>query len=300
MNRIQPCLWFDTAAEDAGRLYTSVFSNASLGRVARYSDEGREIHGKPAGSVMTVAFELDGYTLLGLNGGPMFRFTPAISLFAMFETEAEVDAAWAALGEGGSVLMPLDVYPWSQRYGWLNDRYGVSWQLALGNRADIGQALAPALLFVGPQCGRAEEALEHYTGVFPDSRVEGILRHDASGPDAAGTVMHAQFYLGGETFMVMDSAHPHDFGFSEATSFIVNCDTQDEIDHYWNALSSVPEAEQCGWLKDQFGVSWQIVPKVLPELLTDSDSEKSARAMRAMLGMKKLDIAALKRAHGGG
>lgn len=300
MNRIVPCLWFDSAAEDAANLYASIFRNASLGRTARYGEAGHEIHGRSAGSVMTVEFALDGYQLLGLNGGPMFRFTPAISFFAMFETEAEVDAAWAALSEGGSVLMPLDAYPWSPRYGWLNDRYGVSWQIALGKRADIGQAIAPALMFVGAKCGRAEEALEHYTSIFPDSRVEGILRHDGSGPDAAGTVMHAQCYLGGETFMLMDSAHPHDFGFSEATSFIVNCDTQDEIDHYWNALSAVPEAEQCGWLKDRFGVSWQIVPKVLPELLTDRDKQNSERTMQALLGMKKLDIAALERAHAGG
>lgn len=297
MTRIVPCLWFDTAAEEAAHLYTSIFPNAAIGRIARYGEEGREIHVKPPGSVMTVEFALDGYSLLGLNGGPMFRFTPAISLFAMFETEAEVNAAWAALGEGGAVLMPLDAYPWSPRYGWLNDRYGVSWQLALGKRSDIGQAIAPALMFVGAQAGRAEEALEHYTAVFPDSRVAGIMRHDGSGPDAAGTVMHAQCYLNGETFMLMDSAHPHAFGFSEANSFIVNCDTQDEIDHYWNALSSVPEAEQCGWLKDQFGVSWQIVPSILPALMSNPDPENSDRVMKALLGMKKLDIAALKRAH---
>jgi predicted 3-demethylubiquinone-9 3-methyltransferase (glyoxalase superfamily) len=299
MNRIVPCLWFDNAAEDAAHFYTSIFRNATIGRIARYGEEGHEIHGRPAGSVMTVEFELDGYTLLGLNGGPLFHLTPAISLFAMFETEADIDAAWAALGDAGTVRMPLDAYDWSKRYGWLDDRYGVSWQLALGKRADIGQAIAPSLLFVGPQCGRAEEALEHYTAVFPDSRVEGILRHDGAGPDAAGTVMHAQFQLGGETFMVMDSAHPHDFGFTEATSLIVNCDTQDEIDHYWQALSAVPEAEQCGWLKDKFGVSWQIMPRILPELLTAPNPEASARVMRALLGMKKLDIAALKRAHGG-
>ncbi|MDX5446020.1 MAG: VOC family protein [Zoogloeaceae bacterium] len=270
-----------------------------MGRVARYGEAGREVHGRAAGSVMTIEFALDGYHLLGLNGGPMFRFTPAISFFATFETPEEVDAAWAALGPGGATLMPLDAYPWSARYGWLNDRYGLSWQLALGKRADTDQSIVPALLFTGRQCGRAEEALEHYTGVFPGTRVEGLLHHDGSGPDAAGTVMHARLRLGGETFMVIDSAHPHAFGFTEATSFIVYCDTQDEIDHYWNALSAFPEAEQCGWLKDRFGVSWQIVPRALPDLMTGPDKQKAERTMQALLAMRKLDIGALKRAHRG-
>lgn len=255
MNRIVPCLWFDDAAEEAARRYASLFPNSTIGRVTRYGEEGHEIHGRPAGSVMTVEFELDGYTILGLNGGPLFHLTPAISLFAMFETEAEIDAAWAALGDGGTVRMPLDAYDWSKRYGWVDDRYGVSWQLALGKRADIGQAIAPSLLFVGPQCGRAEEALEHYTAVFPGSRVEGILRHDGSGPETAGTVKHAQFYLGGETFMAMDSALPHDFGLTEANSFLVVCESQDEIDHFWAALSAEPEAERCGWLSDRMLVA---------------------------------------------
>ncbi len=159
---ITPCLWFDDQAEEAVGFYTGIFKNSKISKTSRYGEAGKEIHGKQPGSVMTMAFELDGQRFTALNGGPMFKF-------------------------------------------------------------------------------------------------------------------------------------------SEAVSFQVNCDTQDEVDHYWNTLSAGgdPKAQQCGWLKDKFGLSWQIVPRVLPELLTDPDYEKSQRAMQAMMQMKKLDIAALKRAFAG-
>jgi predicted 3-demethylubiquinone-9 3-methyltransferase (glyoxalase superfamily) len=300
MQKIIPCLWFDGRVEDAAHLYTSLFPRGRVASVTRFPEAGTEIHGQAAGAIQTMELDLDGYRLSLLNGGPHFQLTPAISLFVMRETADEVDALWKALSEGGSVMMPLDAYPWSEKYGWLNDRFGVSWQIALGKRSDIGgQAMTPALLFVGAQHGKAEAALERYTAVFPGSKVEGILRHDGSGPDPMGTVMHAQCYLGGETFMMMDSALPHAFGFNEAFSFVIQCETQDEIEHYASALSAVPEAEQCGWVKDPFGVSWQVVPRVLFEMLLDSDRRKVEAVTKAFLAMKRFDIEALKRAYTG-
>lgn len=296
MQKIIPHLWFDGAAEEAARLYTSLIPGSRIGTITRYGKAGFEQHGRPEGTVMTVEFDLGGYRLVGLNGGPHFRFTPAISYFVMLEAEDEVDRLWSGLADGGTVLMPLDAYDWSPRYSWLNDRFGVSWQIALGSRADVGQTVAPSLLFVGPQAGRAEEAIAHYTSIFPDSRIQGILRHDGAGPETAGTVMHAQLHLGGETFMAMDSALAHDFGFTPANSQLVMCDSQEEIDHYWTALSAVPEAEQCGWLQDRFGVSWQVVPARLIDLMTDPDSARVARVTEAFMQMKKLDIASLERA----
>ena len=158
MQKITPCLWFDSQAEEAANFYVSVFNNARVLKVSHYGEEGVEIHGRPAGSVMTVEFELEGQKLLGLNGGPHFQFTPAISL-------------------------------------------------------------------------------------------------------------------------------------------IVDCRTQDELDALWQKLSANPKAEQCGWLQDRFGLSWQIVPVQLAELMSDPDPVKAGRVMRAMLQMKKLDIAALQDAH---
>jgi predicted 3-demethylubiquinone-9 3-methyltransferase (glyoxalase superfamily) len=160
--KISPCLWFDYQAEDAARFYTGIFKDSKIVAISRYPDAGQEIHGKPAGSVLTVAFELNGQTFTALNGGPMFRF-------------------------------------------------------------------------------------------------------------------------------------------NEAVSFQIECATQEEVDYYWERLSEGgdPEARQCGWLKDKFGLSWQVVPKVLPELVSDPDTAKSQRAFQAMLRMKKLDIEALQRAFDG-
>jgi predicted 3-demethylubiquinone-9 3-methyltransferase (glyoxalase superfamily) len=160
--RIVPCLWFDTQAEEAARYYTAIFPNSKIGKISHYGEAGREVHGMPAGTVLTVAFELDGQGFTALNGGPTFKF-------------------------------------------------------------------------------------------------------------------------------------------NEAVSFEVMCATQDEIDYYWEKLSAGGDekARQCGWLQDKFGVSWQVVPSLLPELLTDADPRKSERVIAAIMGMKKLDIAELKRAFDG-
>jgi predicted 3-demethylubiquinone-9 3-methyltransferase (glyoxalase superfamily) len=160
MQRIAPCLWFDHEAEEAAKFYTSIFPNSRIVETSRYGEAGKEVHGRPAGSVMTVGFELDGQPFTALNGGPVFKFNEAISLQ-------------------------------------------------------------------------------------------------------------------------------------------VNCETQQDVDHYWNRLSEGgdPNAQQCGWLKDKYGVSWQVVPRVLSELIKDPDPAKSGRVMEALLHMKKLDIAGLKRAY---
>ena len=293
--KIVPHLWFDNDAEAAAALYTDLIPDSATHDVSRFGKAGFDIHGQPEGRVMTVEFDLGGHPMVALNGGPHFRPTPAVSYFVVFEDEAALERAWAGLGAGGRVLMPLDAYDWAPRYGWLDDRFGVSWQLALGQRADLGgQALAPCLLFTGERTGEAEAAIAHWTGVFPQSRIEGVLRHDGAGPDRDGTVQHAQFYLSGQTFMAMDSAVEHGFGFTEANSFLVLCDDQAEIDHYWQALSAVPEAERCGWLKDRFGLSWQIVPRRLSALM--QEPARAERVMESLLAMQKLDIEALERA----
>lgn len=162
ITKITPCLWFDDQAEAAAEFYTSVFENSRIVTIARYGEAGQEVHGRPPGSVMTVAFELDGQAFTALNGGPVFQF-------------------------------------------------------------------------------------------------------------------------------------------NEAVSFQVACDTQEEVDYYWNKLSEGGDkaAQQCGWLKDKYGVSWQVFPRVMVEMLTDPDAEKSQRVFAAMLGMKRIDIGDLQRAYAG-
>lgn len=298
MQKITPFLWFDNNTEEAVNFYTSIFKNSKIGSVTRYDEAGAAASGRPKGSVMTASFQLNGQEFAALNGGPHFKFNPSISFFAIFETEADIDKLWQELKKGGMVLMELQKYDWSDKYGWVQDRFGLSWQVSLGRKKDVGQFITPSLLFVGKQHGKAEEAVRFYTSVFKNSNIAGILRYNAGEQEPEGTVKHAQFTLNGQVFMAMDSSLEHPFTFNEAISFVVNCESQKEVDYYWEKLSAEAAAEQCGWLKDKFGLSWQIVPTTLVEMLQDKDAEKSKRVMEAMLQMKKIDIAGLKRAYG--
>ena len=271
-NIIYPCLWFDGNAKEAAQFYCSVFNNSVI----------------TSENPIVVTFESSGQKFMCLNGGPQYSFNPSESFFVVCETEEEVDKAWNNLVEGGSVLMPLDKYEWSSKYGWVQDRFGLSWQLSLGKRDDIGQKFTPMLMFTGTQNGHAEKAFQFYTSVFANSSVKGVLRYNKDEKELEGAVKHAQFSLGKYVFMAMDSSFPHHFSFSEAISFVVECKTQEDIDYYWEKLSFVPQAEQCGWLKDKYGVSWQIVPEILGKLM--SDSSRSDRVMHAFLQMKKFEI----------
>jgi len=301
--RIIPHLWFKDQAEEATAFYIALFEGGRNHGITRYGSEGVEIHGRTPGSVMTIEFELLGYRFIVLNGGPHFQFTPAISFFVTRESEAEVDRLWERLSDGGMPMMPLDRYPWSEKYGWVQDRFGVTWQISLGRVADVGQPIAPALLFVGNQYGRADEAIELYTSNFPDSEVEGILRwvEGEQEGEREGAVKHAQFRLFGETFMAMESGYAHPFTFNEAISLLVRCADQAEIDRYWDRLieGGDPAAQQCGWLKDRFGVSWQVAPEGMDEMLREPDSPPARRVMRAMFAMKRIDVEELKRAYAG-
>ena len=233
---------------------------------------------------------------MAISAGPLFKFTPAVSFLVACETTDEVDAYWDKLSHG-TPLMPLDSYPFSKRYGWTEDRFGLSWQIMLADSSPP-QRITPMLMFVGDVAGKLEEAIAHYTSLFPSSSTGDILRYGADeSPDVEGTIKHATFSLDDYAFSAMDSAHRHDFGFNEAISFIVSCDTQQEIDHYWEGLSAVPESEQCGWLKDKFGVSWQIVPSAMEEMMTNGTKEQMARVTEAFLKMKKFDIAELQAAY---
>lgn len=302
-NKISTCLWFDTQAKDAATFYTSVFSElygsgqAEITNVTHYISETPS--DKPVGSAMTVAFELHGQTFTALNGGPHFKFTPAISFLVNCETKEEVDKLWKKLSEGGETLMPLDSYPFSERYGWTKDKFGLSWQIILTNpEGDWRPKIIPSMMFVNDNAGNAKDAMQFYTSVFEDAEISDNVNRYPAGmePDKEGTIMYADFSVDDQWFAVMDSAQDHDFNFNEAVSFMVNCENQEEIDYYWEKLSAVPESEQCGWLKDKYGVSWQIVPDVLPELFGSDNPEKGKRTMEAMLQMKKLDIEALRNA----
>jgi predicted 3-demethylubiquinone-9 3-methyltransferase (glyoxalase superfamily) len=271
-NPIYPCLWFDGNAKEAAEFYCGVFPDSEI----------------TSENPMVVTFESSGQKFMCLNGGPEFSFNPSISFFAVFETEKETERVWNSLLKGGEVLMPFDEYAWSKKYGWLQDRFGVSWQISVGKFEDVGQKFTPSFLFTGNGNGRAEEAVKFYTSVFNNSEIAGILKYEKEDNDKEGNVKHAQFRLEGQVFMAMDSSLLHKFTFNEAVSMVVECDTQKEIDYFWNKLTEGGEESQCGWLKDRFGVSWQIVPSVLEELM--SDPNRSQRVVDAFLKMKKFEI----------
>ena len=294
MEKITPHLWFDNNAEEAAKFYTSIFKDSRLKNVTT-------LHNTPSGTVEIITIEVLGQEFTLISAGPLFKFNPSVSFLVACSTKEEVNELWKKLSEGGTALMDLGEYPFSEKYGWVQDKYGLSWQIMFMGDHKIKQRIIPTLMFVGKQNGKAEEAINFYSSVFGNARVGDILRYSkGEEPDKEGTVKHASFMLEDQDFAAMDSAHEHNFAFNESISFMVHCNTQKEIDYYWEKLSVYPEAEQCGWIKDKYGLSWQIVPNIMDEMLKDNDEKKIARVTEAFLQMKKLNIAKLKEAYESG
>ena len=298
--KIVPHLWFDSEAKEAAKFYCSVFPDSKITSITT-------LHNTPSGNTDIVLFEFWGYNFQAINAGPLFKFNPSISFMINFdpsqdkEARQRIDKVWASLMEDGKALMPLDKYPFSELYGWVQDRYGLSWQLIYTNpEGEERPLIIPSLLFVGDSYGKAEEASDFYLSVFKNTKRGTIARYPAGmEPDQEGMVMFTDFKLEGQWFAAMDSAREHGYNFNEAISFMVFCEDQEEIDYYWDKLSAVPEAEQCGWLKDKYGLSWQIVPAVMDKMMQDQDPEKINRVTQAFLKMKKFDLATLQRAYDG-
>ena len=291
MKKITPHLWFDKEAREASEFYTSCFPGSKITNLTT-------LHDTPSGDADIVSFELANQPFMAISAGPLFKFNPSISFFVNFDPSRDkdargnLDALWGRLSQGGMALMPLEKYPFSEHYGWVQDRYGLSWQLILSNPAGEERPLiVPSLMFVGNVAGKAEEAIHFYLSVFKDSKIGTIQRYGAGqAPDKEGTVMYADFLLDSQWFAAMDSAYQHAFAFNEAISLLVHCDTQKEIDYFWSRLSAVPEAEQCGWLKDKYGLSWQITPTVMDEMMKNGTRAQIDRLTQAFLPMKKFDI----------
>ena len=307
-SKIVPHLWFDHEAAEAAEFYASVFPNSSVDNVTPIP---AETPSGPAGSVDVAEFTVFGQPFMAISAGPLFRINPSISFMVNFdplffgaaetrdqEARNKIDEVWEKLSDGGKALMPLDKYPFSERYGWIEDRFGVSWQLILTNaEGEPRPPIIPALLFTQHNAGKAEEAINFYVSVFRNARIGSLHRYPGGmAPEQEGTIMFADFVLENQWFAAMDSAAEHKFVFNEAVSLMVMCENQREIDYYWEKLSAEPQAEQCGWLKDRFGVSWQISPRVLGEMMKHTEQARARSATEAMLEMKKFDIAALEEA----
>ncbi|NJM79531.1 MAG: VOC family protein [Flavobacterium sp.] len=244
---------------------------------------------------MITTFSLNGIAFSALNGGSAFTFTNSISLFIKSNNTEEITAIWHKLKVHGTILMDLGEYPWSKKYGWVKDKYGLSWQLFFDENP---LQILPALLFVGNQFGNAEEAINLYKSIFKDSKINFINRFEDGNEATKGKIQYAEFTLANQKFITMESPMEHDFGFNEAFSFVIHCKNQDEVDYYWNSfIENGGKESQCGWLKDKYGISWQVVPNLLIELMNDKDKEKAKRVTNAMMQMKKIECKKLKEAY---
>lgn len=278
-NSIYPCLTLKGKVAEAADFYINTFGEGKIAQTSPF----------------VILIELSGQKLMLLNEGPSSKPNAAISFMVTTEAPEETELYWNKLIEGGKIFMPLDSYPWSEKYGWVEDKYGVSWQLYTGKKNDIGQKFSPSFMFTGTNTGKAAAAVHFYTSLFPFSGLEGIMEYVEGDGDIPGLVKHAQFKINDFIMTAMDSSADHRVAFTDAMSLVVNCDTQAEIDQYWEALSANGGQEvACGWLTDKYGVSWQIVPKVLGKLM--ADPERGQRVMNALLKMKKLIIADLENA----
>lgn len=300
MQKIVPHLWFDKEASQAAEFYTTVFPNSRI-------TNSTTLHDTPSGDSNVVSFNLNGHDFMAISAGPYFTINPSISFILNFDpsqddqAEEHLKELWNKLLEGGLALMPLQEYTFGKLYGWVKDKFGVSWQLMLTNpEGEPRPFITPSLMFSGDNTNKAQEAIEFYVSVFKNSK-QGIWARytQDTGPAKKDSLMYADFMLEDQWFAAMDSAVEQEATFNEAVSLLINCDSQEEIDYYWSKLSSVPEAEQCGWLKDKFGVSWQVSPSVLGDMLGKGTPEQRDRVTQAFLKMKKITIAELETAYNG-
>ncbi|MCR3956224.1 MAG: VOC family protein [Gudongella sp.] len=290
MQKIIPHLWFDKEAKEAAEFYAGLFEGSGIkGSVV--------IRDTPSGDTEMVSFSLAGVEFEAISAGPYFRFNPSINLLVSFDNQEELRRVWEAISDGGEERMALGEYPFSELYSWVEDRFGLNWQLLYDRGGKASQRIVPVLMFSNGVCGKTEEAIEFYTDVFKDSTVELISKYsEGEAPDKRAVVNFSEFHLNEFVISAMDNAMGADFTFNEAFSFQVLCRDQEEIDYYWDKLSADPQAEVCGWIKDKYGVSWQIIPYNMSQVMLDGNPEEMDRYTKAFLQMKKFDLEVLEKA----
>ncbi len=273
-NKIYPCIWLDKNGSEVARYYKDIFPDTHISE-----DNG-----------LVQMLSINGQNLMLLSAGPHFKPNASISFLIANKEEQETERLFNELAKDGIVLMALDSYPFSSKYGWVRDKYGVTWQLYTGEKGNTDQYFVPTLMYVNQQNGRAKEAIELYTTIFPGSQTEGIMEYDGT-EDTKGNVQHAQFHIDHYALACMDSSLQHQFSFDEGISMVVIAADQQETDYYWNNLVKEGGQEsRCGWLKDKFGVSWQIVPQKLMILMSQEDKGKEKKVTDALMQMQKIDI----------
>jgi predicted 3-demethylubiquinone-9 3-methyltransferase (glyoxalase superfamily) len=294
MQKITPFLWFEKDIKKITDFYLSVFPGSKI-----KSSGG--LDNTPSGHVSTVTMEIFGMDFSLMTAGPYIPFNPTVSFIVSCETLEEVEALWGKLSATGKILMELSAYPFAEKFGWVQDQYGVSWQIMFSTQMKSLQKVTPTLMFAGAVCGRAEEAVNFYTSVFRNAKIEYLMKYgpeDIHNTEPKAVVKHARFKIENSYMALMDSGRPSPLSFEQAISFMVSCDTQEEVDYYWEKLTEGGKEIQCGWLNDKFGFPWQIVPSRMGEMLSGGSDEQIARVTEAFMKMKKFDIGKLEEAYG--
>lgn len=302
VQKITPNLWCNGNAEEMVGFYKNAFDDVEVLQTERYpssSEEGlADFQQELAGKVLTIQFRVHDLEFVAINAGPEFTPNPSISFFVNFDpsrgqTREQLDELWGKLSDGGMALMELGEYPFSSHYGWVQDKFGVSWQLILTNPdGEQRPMIMPSLLFTDKSQNCAREAAELYVSLFDDAALGNFSPYGQDmGPAKADSIAYGEFRVGAQWFAVMDNGGvEHKFNFTEGVSLSVVCKGQAEIDKLWGVLSTVPEAEQCGWCKDHFGVSWQVVPENMAELM------QRPNAFKTLMDQHKIEIVAYEEA----
>lgn len=287
MQTIIPHLWYDTEAKEAVAFYVELFG----GKI----DWTYTITDTPSGDSDLIQFQLGDMTLAAISAGPYFKLNESMSLMVNVASKDEVTRLYQALSEGGRILMPLGEYPFSPYYVWLEDRFGLSWQLSYAPDLDKPHQFDICLLFSQEQVGLAQPMLDYYKNKLPQASV-GKLSYYGEGEAAveAAKLNYAELLVAGQKMIVMDHGYGGEASFNEAFSLMVYVDSPDELNFYYDLLSAVPEAEMCGWVKDQFGISWQIVPRILMEAYDTANPETVKAVNDAVLQMRRLDFDQIK------
>lgn len=288
LSKIVPHIWFNQQAKEAVTFYTSLFSDSKI----KYSTT---ISNTPSGSIDIYSFQLMNVEFMAMNADSPFQLNQALSFFVYCGSESEIDRIYTNLSDGGTVLMSLNSYPWSKKYAFIIDKFGLSWQLDI-DPINHPQKIVPTFLFVNEKMGRIKEAYSFYEAIFENPKLLVASPYDLSENLPDGTLLFAQFKLSNYIINTMSSKLSHDFDVNESISLMLYCQDQEAIDYYWGKLSNGGHEQACGWLKDRFGISWQIVSEEMDKMLTHPDKKTSDRVIAELLKMKKIDLNILREA----
>ncbi len=287
-SKIIPHLWFSDNGQEAIGFYTGLFKESSLRDL-------RVLPGNEFENVKVMSFELMNTPMMAIEAVSTFQFNASFSYYVYCGSDSEVQRLYNVLSENGNVVFPVGNYPWSSCYAWVVDKYGLSWQL---DQDDIKteQKIVPTLMFSNQFSSSVAAYTEILKNIFPAFKLMVTAPYPVEQSPSEGALLFAQVKIAGFVINLMSSHHSQNFEFNESNSLMVYCQDQDEIDYYWNCLAENGMMQACGWLKDQFGVSWQIVPAKLDEMIFQTDQIQLKELTDVMLKMVKLDVGVLERA----